>query len=76
MDESMRAAVAEARQGVAEGGIPIGSLIRHRGHITGRGHSHRKMVFYPIYTMLYVQPPSRVMLRTLVGHRPEMSRAP
>nr|WP_246600890.1 nucleoside deaminase [Candidimonas humi] len=37
----MRAAIEEARQGLAEGGIPIGSVIVHRGHIIGRGHNRR-----------------------------------
>lgn len=41
MDEFMQAAIAEARQGLAEGGIPIGSIIVHRGHIIGRGHNRR-----------------------------------
>jgi len=41
MDEFMRAAVDEARQGLAEGGIPIGSVIVHRGRIIGRGHNRR-----------------------------------
>ncbi|MEO7454799.1 MAG: nucleoside deaminase [Gemmatimonadaceae bacterium] len=37
----MDAAVAEAERGVAEGGIPIGSVIVHRGEIIGRGHNRR-----------------------------------
>lgn len=41
MDEFMRAAVDEARQGLAEGGIPIGSVIVHQGRIIGRGHNRR-----------------------------------
>jgi len=41
LDEFMRAAVDEARQGRAEGGIPIGSVIVHRGKIIGRGHNRR-----------------------------------
>jgi len=41
MDEFMLAAIAEARQGVAEGGIPIGSVIVHEGRIIGRGHNRR-----------------------------------
>ena len=41
MDNFMRAAIEEARQGLAEGGIPIGSVIVHRGHIIGRGHNRR-----------------------------------
>lgn len=41
MDEFIQAAIAEARQGLAEGGIPIGSVIVHRGRIIGRGHNRR-----------------------------------
>ena len=31
----------EARQGLAEGGIPVGSVIVHDGNILGRGHNRR-----------------------------------
>lgn len=31
----------EARQGLAEGGIPVGSVIVHGGNILGRGHNRR-----------------------------------
>ena len=31
----------EARAGLAEGGIPIGSVLVHRGEIVGRGHNRR-----------------------------------
>ncbi|WP_165669403.1 nucleoside deaminase [Metapseudomonas otitidis] len=41
MDEFMQAAIDEARQGLAEGGIPIGSVIVHRSRIIGRGHNRR-----------------------------------
>ena len=41
MDAYMQAAVEEARQGLAEGGIPIGSVIVHQGRIIGRGHNRR-----------------------------------
>lgn len=41
MDEFMRAAREEAEQGVREGGIPIGSVLVHRGEILGRGHNRR-----------------------------------
>ena len=41
MDPFMRAAIDEARQGLAEGGIPIGSVIVHLGRIIGRGHNRR-----------------------------------
>lgn len=40
-DPFMRTAIEEARQGLAEGGIPIGSVIVHRGKIIGRGHNRR-----------------------------------
>jgi len=35
------AAVAEARHGLAEGGIPIGSVLVIDGTIVGRGHNRR-----------------------------------
>ena len=41
MDEFMQAAIDEARKGVGEGGIPIGSVIVHEGKIIGRGHNRR-----------------------------------
>lgn len=41
MDEFMQAAIDEARIGLAEGGIPIGSVIVHQGQIIGRGHNQR-----------------------------------
>jgi cytosine/creatinine deaminase len=41
MDAFMEAAIAEAEQGRAEGGIPIGSVLVHRGRIIGRGHNRR-----------------------------------
>ena len=37
----MKAAVDEAAKGVSEGGIPIGSVLVHRGTIIGRGHNRR-----------------------------------
>jgi len=40
-DEGFRAAIAEAEAGLGEGGIPIGSVIAHRGRIIGRGHNRR-----------------------------------
>src|ERR687884_1873845 len=40
-DEYMAAAIAEAEQGAREGGIPIGSVLVHRGRILGRGHNRR-----------------------------------
>ena len=41
MDPFMQAALEEARQGLAEGGIPIGSVLVHDGKIIGRGHNQR-----------------------------------
>jgi cytosine deaminase len=40
-DELMQAAIEEARIGLAEGGIPIGSVLVHDGKIIGRGHNRR-----------------------------------
>jgi creatinine deaminase len=40
-DRLMDAAIAEARQGLEEGGIPIGSVLVHRGEIIGGGHNRR-----------------------------------
>jgi cytosine deaminase len=37
----MRAAIEEARLGLDEGGIPIGSVLVHNGKIIGRGHNRR-----------------------------------
>jgi cytosine deaminase len=37
----MEAAIAEAEAGLAEGGIPIGSVLVHRGQVIGRGHNRR-----------------------------------
>jgi cytosine/creatinine deaminase len=41
MDLFMAAAIAEAEAGLAEGGIPIGSVLVHQGQIIGRGHNRR-----------------------------------
>ncbi len=40
-DPFLDAAVAEAEAGLAEGGIPIGSVLVHGGEIIGRGHNRR-----------------------------------
>jgi cytosine deaminase len=40
-DAGMAAAIAEAQQGLEEGGIPIGSVLVYRGEIIGRGHNRR-----------------------------------
>src|SRR6266446_6455833 len=41
IDRFMQAAIDEARDGEREGGIPIGSVLVHRGRIVGRGHNRR-----------------------------------
>jgi len=40
-DPFLSAALDEAREGLAEGGIPIGSVLVHQGRILGRGHNRR-----------------------------------
>jgi creatinine deaminase len=40
-DPFLETAIAEAERGLAEGGIPIGAVIVHRGLIIGRGHNRR-----------------------------------
>lgn len=37
----MKAAFEEAQKGLAEGGIPIGSVLVYDGEIIGRGHNRR-----------------------------------
>jgi creatinine deaminase len=41
MDPFLAAAIEEAARGLAEGGIPIGAVLVHRGIIIGRGHNRR-----------------------------------
>jgi len=41
MDEYMQVALAEARRGLAEGGIPVGAVLVHAGRIIGRGRNRR-----------------------------------
>ena len=41
VDQFMQAAIDEARDGEREGGIPIGSVLVHRGRVIGRGHNRR-----------------------------------
>lgn len=41
MDEFLEAAIAEARQGLESGGIPIGSVLVMDGKIIARGHNRR-----------------------------------
>ncbi|MDD5111771.1 MAG: deaminase, partial [Candidatus Altiarchaeota archaeon] len=41
MDRFMKVALSEARKGLAEGGIPIGSVLVYGGQVIGRGHNRR-----------------------------------
>lgn len=41
MDKFLIAALNEAKQGLSEGGIPIGSILVRKGEIIGRGHNQR-----------------------------------
>jgi creatinine deaminase len=47
MAKFMRAAIDEAKAGLAEGGIPIGSVLVHDGEIIGRGHNRRVQTVSP-----------------------------
>jgi cytosine deaminase len=47
-DKFMQAAIEEARKGLAEGGIPIGSVLVKDGKIIGRGHNKRVQELNPI----------------------------
>jgi creatinine deaminase len=40
-DPFMEAAIEQARMGLSEGGIPIGSVLVHQDKIIGRGHNQR-----------------------------------
>lgn len=40
-DPFLEVAIAQARKSLAEGGIPIGSVLVHDGRIIGRGHNCR-----------------------------------
>ena len=42
MNDFMRTALEEARLGLQEGGIPIGSVLVYRNRILGRGHNRRQ----------------------------------
>lgn len=48
MDEFMQAAIAEARRGLAEGGIPIGSVLVKNGQLVASGHIKRVQENNPI----------------------------
>jgi cytosine deaminase len=41
MDSYFDLAIAEAEAGLAEGGIPIGSVLVHEGRVLGKGHNRR-----------------------------------
>jgi cytosine deaminase len=41
MDPFLEGAINEAKKGLSEGGIPIGSVLGHEGKIIGRGHNQR-----------------------------------
>lgn len=41
MDPFLEMAIEEARRGLAEGGIPIGSVLVVDGQVVGRGHNRR-----------------------------------
>ena len=47
-DPFLQAAIEQARQSLAEGGIPIGSVLVHEGRIIGRGHNCRVQTGSPI----------------------------
>jgi cytosine/creatinine deaminase len=42
MDRFLRTALDQARLGLQEGGIPIGSVLVHRERMLGRGHNRRQ----------------------------------
>ena len=44
----MQTAIEQARQSLAEGGIPIGSVLVHESRIIGRGHNCRVQTGSPI----------------------------
>jgi cytosine deaminase len=48
MDKFISAAIEEAKKGLSEGGIPIGSVIVKDGKIIGRGHNKRVQELNPI----------------------------
>src|ERR1035437_5704219 len=41
MDVFLAAAIDEAMRGLADGGVPSGAVLVHRGAILGRGHNRR-----------------------------------
>ena len=47
-DPFLQAAIEQARESLAEGGIPIGSVLVHEGKIIGQGHNCRVQTGSPI----------------------------
>ena len=41
MREFIEASIEEARAGLAQGGVPIGSVLVHENRVIGRGHNRR-----------------------------------
>ena len=48
MDPFLQMAIEEAKQGLAEGGIPIGSVLVIDGRVVGRGHNRRVQQGSPV----------------------------
>ncbi len=48
VDEFLQAAIDEARSSLAEGGIPIGSVLVYDGKVIARGHNRRVQTGSPI----------------------------
>jgi creatinine deaminase len=47
-DPFLEAAIAQARKSLSEGGIPIGSVLVHKGKLIGQGHNCRVQTGSPI----------------------------
>ena len=47
-DSYLEAAINQAKKSLAEGGVPIGSVLVHEGKIIGRGHNCRVQTGSPI----------------------------
>jgi cytosine/creatinine deaminase len=48
LDKFMQAAIDQAKEGLSEGGIPIGSVLVKSGVIVGRGHNKRVQKSDPV----------------------------
>lgn len=48
IDQYMQSAIAQAKQGLAEGGIPIGSVLVRNGKIIAQGHNQRVQAGDPV----------------------------